>query len=152
VPQVHWSVRALPILALGACGTVVSILLWKLGALSPEPFFAGACIGALEGMLELLGRRKNLLHLRKAETFGAAVVAYQHSAWTRAKDLVAIACLVAIGIFLARRLEQPAYHSVASMFLSFTAISFLLRALILAPWGESGGLPSNTSLERTRGR
>ena len=129
---------------------MVTFLLWKAGSLAPEPFIAGACVGVLEGALDLLGRRQNLPHLRKAETFGAAIFAYQHSRWTRAKDLIAIACLVVIGIFVAGRVDQPWDDSAASMFLSFAAISFLLRALVLARWGEPNRLPSNTSLERTR--
>jgi hypothetical protein len=142
----------LPNFAFGACGVLVSLMFWKVGAQAPEPFIAGACVGLLEGMLDLLGRRQNLPHLRKAETFGAAIFAFQHSPWTRAKDLVAFACLVVVGVFLARRAEQPALYSAVSMFLSFAAIYLLLRALILAPWCESSGVPSNTSLERTRER
>ena len=148
--QVHWAVSAWPNLALGALGVVVTFVFWKTGSLAPEPFIAGACVGVLEGALDLLGRRQNLPHLRKAETFGAAIVAYQHSRWTRAKDLIALACLIVSGMFLTDRIEQSGHYSVVSMFLSFAAVSFLLRALVISPWGESGRLPSNTSLERTR--
>jgi hypothetical protein len=150
--QVHWSVSAWPNLALGALGTGVTLVFWKTGSLAPEPFVAGACVGVLEGVLDLLGRRQNLPHLRKAQTFGAAIFAYRHSRWTRAKDLVALACLIVIGMVLADRIHQSGHYSAVSMFLSFAAVSFLLRALVLAPWGESARLPSNTSLERTRDR
>jgi hypothetical protein len=148
--QVHWSVSAWPNVAFGASGTVVSFMFWKAGSLAPDPFIAGVLVGVLEGALDLLGRRRNLPHLRRAETFGAAIFAYRHSPWTRAKDLIALACLVVIGLLVAGRVEQPGYYTAVSMFLSFAAVSFLLRALVLAPWGESDRLPSNTSLERTR--
>ena len=139
-------------MALGALGAVVTVVFWKTGSLAPEPFIAGACVGVLEGVLDLLGRRQNLPHIRKAESFGAAIFAYQHSPWTRAKGLIAIACLIGIGIFVAGRLDQPGYYSAVSMILSFASVSFLLRALVLSPWGEPGRLPSNISLERTRER
>ncbi len=115
----------MPNFAIGASGGVLSLVLWRVGALAPEPLVAGACVGLLEGMLDLLGRRQNLPHLRKAETFGAGIVAYQHSRWTRAKDLITFACLVVIAMFLVRRTEQSAHFSVVSMFISFASVSLL---------------------------
>jgi hypothetical protein len=107
-------------------------------------------VGLLDGILGFLGRSRTLPHLRTAKTFGSAVVAYLHSPWTRARNMIAIACLVVLFAFLAPRSEQPASYSAMALFGSFGALSFLLRAIVLAPWGESGGLPSNKSLERTR--
>jgi hypothetical protein len=110
----------------------------------------GALLGLLDGALEILGRRKTFPHLQKAETFGAVILAYMQSPWTRARNLIAVGGLVVLGIVLARRLEQPGYYTAMALFGSFGAVSYLCRALVLAPWGGSGGLPSNTSLERTR--
>ena len=107
-------------------------------------------MGLLDGVLGLLGRRRALPLLRNAETFGAAIVAYLQSPWTKLRDVIAIACLVALSVLLARRLEHPASSSVMVLFANYFGVSGLLRALILAPWGEPSALPSNTSLERTR--
>jgi hypothetical protein len=109
-------------------------------------------VGLLDGALGLLGRRENLPYLRNAETFGAALFAYMKSPWTRARNMIAVGWLVVCGIVIAPRLEQPGASTVMVLFGSYAAIADLLRALVLAPWGGSGGLPSNTSLERTRDR
>jgi hypothetical protein len=148
--QVHWYVRVLPTLATAACGAILVLIFWALGARSPEPLFAGAIVGLLDGALGLLGRHENLPYLRKAETFGAALFAYMKSPWTRARNMIAAGCLVVLGIVIAPRLEQPGVYTVMVLFGSYAAIADLLRAPVLAPWGGSGGLPSNNSLERTR--
>jgi hypothetical protein len=107
-------------------------------------------VGLLDGILGLLARRQILPYLRNAETFGAVTVADLHSPWTRARSMIALACLVGLGVVIARRLEQPGHYTAMTLFASFATISFLFRALVLAPWGDPGQLPSNTSLERTR--
>ena len=139
--QVHWYARALPNLGFAFCGALLAFIFWSLGARSFEPYIAGACVGLLDGVLGLLGRRATLPHLRTAATPGAAIMAYMHSPWTRARNLIGIGCLVVLGIILARRLEQRADFTAFSLFGSFATISFLLRALILAPWGNRAGCP-----------
>ena len=143
--QVHWYVRVLPTLSAAACGAILASVFWALGARSPEPLLGGAIVGVLNGALGLIGRRENLPYLRKAETFGAALFAYMKSPWTRARNVIAVGCLVVLGIVIAPRLEQPAVYTVMVLFGSYSAVADLLRALVLAPWGSSGGLPSNTS-------
>ena len=148
--QVHWSVRSLPNLARAAPYAVLCLAFWDLGGRAPDALIAGACVGLLDGILGFLGRGRTLPHLRKAETFAAAVDAYRQSRWTRARDVIAIVCLVVLGVVITRRLEQPAYYSALTLIMAYLALSDLLRALVLAPWGEPRVLPSNNSLERTR--
>jgi hypothetical protein len=131
---------------------VLGLAFWDWGGRAPEAVIAGACVGLLDGILGLLGRGRTLPHLRKAETFAAAVDAYRQSRWTYARNMIAIACLVVLGVVITRRLEQPAYYSALTLVMTYLALSDFLKALVLAPWGESRGLPSNTSFERTRDR
>jgi hypothetical protein len=123
---------------------------WSWEARAPEPLIAGACLGLLDGILGLLGRRRTLPHLRKAVTFGAAISAYFKSRWTNLRDVIAITLLVFLDVLLSRRLVQPAPYTAFVLFASYFGVSGLFRALILAPWGESRELPANTSFERTR--
>ena len=148
--QVHWYARPLPNLATAACGALLVVAFWSLGARSLEPFVAGASVGLLDGILGFLGRRQSLPYLRNAANFGAATFAYLQSPWTRARNMITVACLVILGVVIARQLEQPAHYSAMTLFASFATVSFLFRALILAPWGGPSQLPSNTALERTR--
>jgi hypothetical protein len=143
----------LPNLALAIPYAVLSLVFWDLGGRAPDALIAGACVGLLDGILGFLARSRTLPHLRKAETFAAAVDAYRQSRWTRARNMIAIASVVVLGVVISRRLEQPAYYSALTLIMTYFAASDLLKALVLAPWNESRGrLPSNTSLERTRER
>ena len=150
--QVHWYARPLPNLVLAASVGVLVLPFWIVGAHSPEPLIAGASVGLISGILTFLGRSKNLPHVRMANSLGAVILAEMHSPWTRGREMITVACLIVVGVVVARRVEQPGLYSAMMLIASCEAMSSLLRAMTLGSWGEPSQLPSNTSLERTRDR
>ena len=150
--RTHWAARPLPHLGVALCDFVVVLGMWSAGAKEPEPIAAGAFVGFLHGILGLLARHRTLPHLRSAESFGAVVVARMQSRWTFAGGLISFAILIVGGVLLFPGLDQPVYYSAITTVLSFSAIASIIEASVLIFWSRPGGLPSNTSLERTRER
>ncbi len=148
--RTHWTARPLPNLGGAACAFIVALGMWSAGAKAPEPYVAGALVGVLHGILGILARGRTFLHLRNAESFGAVIFAQMQSRWTFARESICVAVLVVVGVLLAPGLDQPGLYSAMTMFFSFAAIESTLKALVLVSWSRSDGLPSNTSLERTR--
>ena len=61
---------------------------------------AGALVGLVSGILDILSRRTIASQLRSAGNFGELMLAYQSSPWGRYKNLIVLALFVALCFLL----------------------------------------------------
>jgi hypothetical protein len=127
----HWYLRPLPNAAIAAVYVAFVALAFYVegGAVIPLAT-AGAAVGVLSALFEVLSRRDIAQRLRDARTLGEVILAYKFSPWGKFKNLIIVAGLVGAWFGAAPRAGIRILDSTVVLFSGFAFIDAGARAAL----------------------